>query len=205
MNNSQNTWWSHLNIQQVVGFAQCKHDLAQTARKINSLEYCVWPPYCCWFANAPLRCSSIRLRTFTDGLQSVSLHWGQSSVSQPSGWSSLLSVLVVWYSDVRLVVAAVVRRVEEVGRLRRQAGAQGFMGAQHGGQILGLLRQLLHLLPQGGILLLQVLTLLENKNRDIWRDWNRKQYFFVFEKSLNEKLIHTHMYTHKYMVMYLYI
>lgn len=76
-------------------------------------------------------------------------------------------MLVVWYSDVRLVVAAVVRRVEEVGRLRRQAGAQGFMGAQHGGQILGLLRQLLHLLPQGGILLLQVLTLLENKNRDI--------------------------------------
>lgn len=67
----------------------------------------------------------------------------------------------MWYSDVLVVVAAVMRRVEEVGGLRGQAGAQGFMAAEHGRQILGLLGQLLHLLPQGGVLLLQGLTLLE--------------------------------------------
>lgn len=71
------------------------------------------------------------------------------------------SVLVVWYGDVLVVVAAVVGRVEELGGLRGQARAQGFVAAQHRRQVLGLLGQLLHLLAQGGVLLLQVLTLLE--------------------------------------------
>lgn len=69
-------------------------------------------------------------------------------------------MLVVWYSDVLVVVAAVVGRVEEVGGLRSQAGAQRLVAAQHGRQVLGLLGELLHLLPQGGVLLLQVLALL---------------------------------------------
>lgn len=72
-------------------------------------------------------------------------------------------MLVVWYGDVLLVVAAVMRRVEQVRGLRGQARAQRLVAAQHGRQILGLLRQLLHLLPQGGVLLLQVLTLLGNR------------------------------------------
>lgn len=65
--------------------------------------------------------------------------------------------------DVLVVVAAVVRRVEEVGGLRSQAGAQRFVAAQHGRQVLGLLGQLLHLLPQGCVLLLQILTLLSTQ------------------------------------------
>lgn len=79
-------------------------------------------------------------------------------------------MLVVWYSDVLVVVAAVMRRVEEVGGLRSQARAQGFMAAQHGGQILGLLGQLLHLLPQGSVLLLQVLTLLGKQGMSFVRN-----------------------------------
>lgn len=68
-------------------------------------------------------------------------------------------MLVVWHGDV-LVVAAVEGRVEELGGLSALAGAQGLVAAQHRGQVLGLLRQLLHLLPEGGVLLLQVFTLL---------------------------------------------
>lgn len=74
-------------------------------------------------------------------------------------------MLVVWHGDVLVAVAAVMRRVEEVGGLRGQAGALGLVAAQHGGQVLGLLRQLLHLLPQGGVLLLQVLALLQTTRR----------------------------------------
>ena len=73
-------------------------------------------------------------------------------------------MLVVWYGDVLVVVAAVVRRVEEVWGLRGEAGAHGLVAAQHGRQVLGLLGQLLHLLPQGGVLLLQVLALLRGKH-----------------------------------------
>lgn len=69
-------------------------------------------------------------------------------------------MLVVWYGDVLVVVAAVVWREEEFGVLGGQARAQGLVVAQHGRQVLGLLAQLLHLLPQGGVLLLQVLALL---------------------------------------------
>lgn len=73
------------------------------------------------------------------------------------------SVLVVWYWDVLAVVAAVVGWEEELGSLSTQARAQGLVTAQHGRQVLGLLRQLLHLLPQGGILLFQVLALLKDE------------------------------------------
>lgn len=76
------------------------------------------------------------------------------------------SVLVVWYWDVLVVVAAVVGGEEELGRLSAQARAQGLVAAQHRRQVLGLLRQLLHLLPQGGVLLLQVLALLEDGTRE---------------------------------------
>lgn len=71
----------------------------------------------------------------------------------------------MWYGDVLVVVAAVVRRVEEVGGLRGEAGAHGLVAAQHGRQVLGLLGQLLHLLPQGSVLLLQVLALLGGNTR----------------------------------------
>lgn len=70
------------------------------------------------------------------------------------------SVLVVWYWDVLVVVAAVVGWEEELGSGSAQARAQRLVAAQHRRQVLGLLRQLLHLLPQGGVLLLQVLALL---------------------------------------------
>lgn len=72
------------------------------------------------------------------------------------------SVLVVWYWDVLVVVAAVVGREEELGSLSAQARAQGLVTAQHRRQVLGLLRQLLDLLSQGGVLLLQVLALLQD-------------------------------------------
>lgn len=86
------------------------------------------------------------------------------SLAAPSGGGG--SVLVVWYWDVLVVVAAVVGGEEELGRLSAQARAQGLVAAQHRRQVLGLLRQLLHLLPQGGVLLLQVLALLEERGRE---------------------------------------
>lgn len=71
------------------------------------------------------------------------------------------SVLVVWHGDVLVVVAAVVGGEEQLGRLGAQARAQRLVAAQHRRQVLGLLRQLLHLLPQRRVLLLQVLALLQ--------------------------------------------
>lgn len=102
----------------------------------------------------------------------------------------------MWYSDLLAVVqcqskvwihpkllagavAAVMRRIEEVWGLRSQAGAQRFVAAQHRRQILGLLCQLLHLLPQGGILLLQVLTLLETR-----REGMLEKSCFIYYKSV---------------------
>lgn len=73
-------------------------------------------------------------------------------------------MLVVWYGDVLVVVAAVVSRKQEFGVLGGESRAQGLVAAQHRRQVLGLLAQLLHLLPQGGILLLQVLALLGKNN-----------------------------------------
>lgn len=73
-------------------------------------------------------------------------------------------MLVVWYGDVLVVVAAVVSREQEFGVLRGESRAQRLVAAQHRREVLGLLAQLLHLLPQGGILLLQVLALL-GKNK----------------------------------------
>lgn len=91
------------------------------------------------------------------------IYWLVSSLSLSFEVSHLFTALlrpsVVWYSDVLVVVAAVMRRVQVVGGLRGQAGAQRFMAAQHGCEILGLLRQLLHLLPQSSVLLFQVLAL----------------------------------------------
>lgn len=69
-------------------------------------------------------------------------------------------MLVVWYGDVLVVVAAVVGREQEFGVLGGESRAQRLVAAQHRREVLGLLAQLLHLLPQGGILLLQVLALL---------------------------------------------
>lgn len=66
-----------------------------------------------------------------------------------------------------VVVAAVVRREQQFGVLGGQARAQRLVVAQHRCQVLGLLAQLLHLLPQGGVLLLQVLALLGGENQDI--------------------------------------
>lgn len=59
-----------------------------------------------------------------------------------------------------VVVAAVVRREQEFWVLGGQARAQRLVVAQHSCQVLGLLAQLLHLLPQGSVLLLQALALL---------------------------------------------
>lgn len=72
-------------------------------------------------------------------------------------------MLVVWYGDVLVVVAAVVRREQEFGVLGGKARAQRLVAAQNGCEVLGFLAQLLHLLPQGGVLLLQVLALLGEK------------------------------------------
>lgn len=71
----------------------------------------------------------------------------------------------MWYGDVLVVVAAVVRREQEFGVLGGEARAQRLVAAQHGCEVLGFLAQLLHLLPQGGVLLLQVLALLGENNR----------------------------------------
>lgn len=90
---------------------------------------------------------------------------------RPSDQWMYRSVLVVWYSDVLVVVAAVMRRVQEVRGLRSQAGAERFVAAQHGRQILGLLGQLLHLLSQGGVFLLQGLTLLGKQGMSVI--WNK--------------------------------
>lgn len=59
-----------------------------------------------------------------------------------------------------VVVAAVVRREQEFWVLGGQARAQRLVVAQHSCQVLGLLAQLLHLFPQGSVLLLQALALL---------------------------------------------
>lgn len=98
-------------------------------------------------------------------ISSQSLSTEVSHMCRSTSWfrplrQSVRSVLVVWYSNVLVVVAAVVRRVEEVGGLLSQAGALGFVAGQQRLQVVGLLRQLLHLLPQSGVLLLQVLALL---------------------------------------------
>lgn len=59
-----------------------------------------------------------------------------------------------------MVVAAVVSREQDFRVLGGQACAQRLVVAQHRRQVLGLLAQLLHLLSQGGVLLLQVLAFL---------------------------------------------
>lgn len=73
-------------------------------------------------------------------------------------------MLVVWYGDVLVVVAAMVSREQDFGVLGGKSRAQRLVAAQHRREVLGLLAQLLYLLPQGGILLLQVLALLGKKN-----------------------------------------
>lgn len=60
-----------------------------------------------------------------------------------------------------------VRREQQFGVLGGQARAQRLVVAQHRGQVLGLLAQLLHLLPQSSVFLLQVLALLGGENQDI--------------------------------------
>lgn len=58
-----------------------------------------------------------------------------------------------------LMVKGAMGWVKEVRGLGGQSGTQGLMVGQHGVEILGLLCQSLHLLSQGCVLFLQVLTL----------------------------------------------
>lgn len=81
------------------------------------------------------------------------------------------SVLVAC-GHLRLVEGPLVGGVQDVGGLRQERGAQWLVAAENGGQVLGLLIQLLHLFPQGGVFLLQVLTLLKWQ-RSCQQDPNR--------------------------------
>lgn len=73
------------------------------------------------------------------------------------------SVLEAWGADVGLVEGMC--GIKHFWRWRRgcQDGAERFMGAQHRGKVLHLLRQLLDLPAQGSVLPLQVFTLLRRQ------------------------------------------
>lgn len=71
---------------------------------------------------------------------------------------------VVRHADM-LVKRAVVRAVQQLRRRTAQASAQRLVVAQDRGQVFCLFCESFHLFPEGRVFLLQILTLLEHKQK----------------------------------------
>lgn len=108
----------------------------------------------------PSACPSLSLGWKSEPHKAASCHrWSWQAAVPLAG-----SVLEAWGADVGLVEG--VCGVQHFWRRwrGRQDGAERFVGAQHRGEVLHLLRQLLDLPAQGSVLPLQVFALLRRQN-----------------------------------------